>query len=429
MKIGIIGSGIAGLSAAWLFNKHHDVTIFDRQSSLGMDAFSLDVEHQGKTIRLDVPMRLSYAGYYKNLLAMYGLAGIKTQHIKASGSFSTLDGKTYAKFRNISVAGLNLPRFTGQSTGKYQVPQMILDGMKYAFNAPRQLQNGMIPRAQTFEEYFKARGFSDGFIDGVMMPMYAVMCTCSYDAIRNYPAEVIIDNLKPHMFFSGFQQIRRVVNGTQEVVKRLSYDVKDIRLNTTIESITRTPEGKVLIKQDDGTEHLFDHVLLGTQANHATKLLTDATPTEKEMLSSFTYEPCEVVIHSDDSLMPPRRADWGAINFIVDPNHQYPYSTGWMNGMHPDLKPDAPPIFHTLNPQVEIDPKKEIDRAWFERPIVTQQSLAALDTLNQLHREADRNVWFIGSYAAYGIPLQESAVKSSVNVAHQLGVRIPWERQ
>lgn len=426
MKIGIIGSGIAGLSAAWLLHQTHDVTLFDRQTELGMDVFSVDVEHAGKTVRLDVPMRLSYGGYYRNLLGMYEQAGIETTHIQATGTFATVDGTAYAQLRSWKVGSLNLPRFTGKAFQNASVSRLIRDGARYAFSAPRELRNGQISRSESFQDYFDQRGYSAGFSNGIMMPMYAVMCTCSYDAIRAYPAEVIIDNLKTHMFFTGFQHIRRVTLGTREVVTRLSKNFQDVRLGTSIQRVCRTDDG-VTVTEENGNEHHFDHVVIATQANHVQKFLADMTPAEKIMLDSFTYEPCEVVIHTDESLMPRNRSTWSAINFMVDDSHQYPYATGWMNAMHSDLTPQDDPIFHTLNPMVDIDPQKEVARTQFERSIVTQESLTALNTLNTLHNDPQRRVWFAGSYAAYGIPLQESAVKSSVNVAKRLGVNIPWE--
>mgnify|MGYP003303771440 FL=1 len=102
MKIAVIGSGISGLSAAHFLSKKHKVTLFERHPSLGMDANSIDVHHEGKIARADVPLRVIYPGYYKTLMKLYSELRIKTEKVSYAASFTNINEDSYFQYKNLS---------------------------------------------------------------------------------------------------------------------------------------------------------------------------------------------------------------------------------------------------------------------------------------------------------------------------------------
>ena len=84
-QIAVIGSGIAGLVAAHLISRKHDVTLFEREKTLGMDAHSID----SHGARMDIPLRVFSEAYYPNLCRIYRQLGVRYK--AADYSFCCID--------------------------------------------------------------------------------------------------------------------------------------------------------------------------------------------------------------------------------------------------------------------------------------------------------------------------------------------------
>ncbi|NJL92378.1 MAG: NAD(P)-binding protein [Anaerolineae bacterium] len=422
MNIAVIGSGIAGLTAGYLLSQKHTVTLYERQPTPGMDAFSVDLEGG---VRLDVPMRLNYPGYYRALLAMYAHLGIETQRLQANATFLTPDGHPYFRFSTRRLGPLALPQLDGEPSGQWSAGQIAADAWRLAQQASHDLASGTVGNV-TLEDYLAHNRYSADLAEGFLYPFYATISTCAYATVRNMPAQVILETLNPRILLSGFRTFQRVKHGTQAVVKALTQPIQSLRLSTTVEAVCRVPGG-VQVVENNGASSVYDHAIIATQANHALKLVADANPAERSVLHAFPYESCEVVIHTDANLLPPCSRDWAQMNFVVGSEDVLPTATGWMNPAYPELAA-RPPIFHTLNPASPIDPAHIIDRTWFERATLSPTALPAWQTLQNLHNERGRQLWFVGAYATPGLALQENAAESAVQVALRLGVAPPWER-
>jgi predicted NAD/FAD-binding protein len=109
MEIAVVGGGIAGLSAAWRLSARHRVTLLEKHAVAGMDAHSLDLEHDGGTWRIDVPLRVIYEGYYPTLIGLYRDLGVELERTNYAGSFSDLGGDVYYRYANLMVGGRSVP--------------------------------------------------------------------------------------------------------------------------------------------------------------------------------------------------------------------------------------------------------------------------------------------------------------------------------
>ncbi|MEN7342985.1 MAG: FAD-dependent oxidoreductase, partial [Pseudomonadota bacterium] len=270
-------------------------------------------------------------------------------------------------------------------------------------------------------EYLARENYSDAFAEGFVYPAFAGICTCSRESVKSYPARVILEYLNSNLLLSSVQ---RVVDGTQEVVERLAANVRKRQLGVDVTGITRASNHAIVHVNDN--EFPFDHVIIATQANQALDLLNESASKERAVLESFKYESSRVVVHSDPALAPasgPKH--WAPVNFLMANKQSTPMATIWLNAIQ-NIGSDEP-IFQTWNPIVEPRAEHVIGESTFERPVVNEESLAALSKLNALHDQPDRRVWFVGSYASHGIPLLESATTSAMRVAAHLGCQPSWQ--
>jgi predicted NAD/FAD-binding protein len=414
-KIAIIGSGIAGLCAAWALKTDYEVTLFERQPMLGMDAFSIDVPTATGKQRIDVPMRVVYEAYYPNVIRLYQLAGIELDPLEYSGTFTHLGGPTYFSYRNLRIGRHALPMLSDWRALKPEARRIVVDTLRFFAMISRDLRDGKA-HGLTMAEYLLKRKFSSAFTDGFLLPVLAGICTCTYAAVKGSPASVILDYFSRGLFSAP---VKRVRHGIKDVVTRLSAGVQHLALGQPVDRVSGDASGVAVSVA--GAVQQFDHVVIAAQANHALDML-QSTPAEHDALSSFTYQSSTVLMHSDARLAPPNRASWRPVNFILTPGAQMPMATIWMNTVHPNL--GDTPIFQTWNPVIEPDPARVLSRVSVQRPLVNEASVRGIAQLEALHAMPGRRIWFAGAYASPGVPLLESAVTSALAVARRISGRI-----
>lgn len=419
MKVAVVGSGIAGLSTAWLLSQHHEVAIYELHPSLGMDAEAATVPCGDRDLRVDVPMRVFFPAYYPLVTKLYDYLGIESDDINYSASSSDLDGRFYFQYTNYKFGQKSIPFLSPSGFLSPSAIQIGLDFLKLNRNMNQETRD--LDKI-TFGEYLISLGLSYDFRERFLIPAYAGICTCSNESVRNYPASIIVDYLTSGLVMSAMKRVRL---GTKQVVERLSANIDHIHLLTPVASVTRDDTG-VTLTTSKGDKARFDHVVFATQANHTRKILADITPQEEHILSCFKYEPNRVVMHTDIGLAPKKRSWWSPVNFLLKEGADAPMASIWMNCVHSSMNADIP-IFQTWHPLIEPKPETVISDASFERPVVTMESLAAIDDLAKIQEERDRRVWFCGSYAYRGIPLLESAALSGIDVARRLGCELPFQ--
>lgn len=410
-RVAVVGSGIAGLAASWYLGKTHAVTLFEKQPDIGMAAHG--IEWGGA--RVDMPLRVLYRGYYPTLSALYDEADIATTSADYSASFSDLGGDAYFRYRNWRpLQRWSVPMLAGGQPWGARSRAIVRDLIRLYRRAAcdaRKLKNS----ETTLQAYLDEGGYSAGFADDFLLPTFAAIGTCSIDAVRRYPALVIIDYLRRGVLLEG---VSRTVRGADFVVRQLSRRCQRVLTGTGIAELRRDNDGVVII-DEHGEQHRFDHVVLATQGNQALRLLQDASADEAQALARFSYEPSEVIVHTDTRLMPRRRADWSPVNFFTETGASRPMASIWLNRVLPVAKGTAD-AFQTWNPLMQPDPESVLARARFERPCVDHNSEQGLIELDTLHGERGRRVWFCGSYAAAGVPLLESAARSALGISRRI---------
>jgi len=450
-RIAVVGSGVAGLSAAYLLAREHDVTIFEREAAVGMDAHSLDAHGA----RMDIPLRVFSESYYPNLCSLYRRIGVKYR--AADYSFSCLGGHAgaaaYFRYINFFVRGMALP--LPMCLNPLQVLKCVRLAAQFAHFVNMSPSKLAATTAEpSLDAFLKAEGYSEEFATQLLYPMLSVVCTCSYAAVAAYPASIVIDYFANKYGLSGSQC--RAYEGTRDVVTRLTADVTRVVTSATITSIeaaeasgsteaarsapapsapypvehpspsepTQAKAAPVLRWRSASGEEsveVFDEVVLAMQANASRRVLRTGVAEQQKALAGFAYESNRVILHTDSALMPSRRRDWSPLNIIVDAQASAASVTVWMNRIDAQLRSElAAPVFQTWNPILEPQPSKLIADFSFERPVVTPASQQCMAALHK--SQGQGHVWFVGAYSRYSMPLLENGVKSAMEVARALGV-------
>ncbi len=420
MQTAVIGGGIAGLAAAWwLARAGHAVTLFERHAQPGFVAHCVSVEG----VRVDVPLRVFYPGYYPTLVRLYAELGVATQPVNYATSFTDGDDRLFFRWRNLRLGGFSLPYVLPHDVSGPRARRIVAGALRFNRVARQALARGEL-QGRRIGEFVAQHRLPAEYVEGLLLPALATIATCTTDDARHYPAEVVAGYLAAGL---ARQSVRRARHGADDAASRLVAGIPRVVCSAGVERLQVTPQG-VQVLRAGGVREAFDHVVLATQANQALALWPDAPPPLAQALGGFGYRALEVVMHHDEQLMPPRRADWSPVNARVCARHERPESTIWVNAVQPALR-RARPVFQTVQPQRQPREALVIARARFERPLVDAASQRALVALQAWQARAALPVSFCGSYAESGVPLLESAVRSAAAVAERLAPARPRAAQ
>ncbi len=416
----VVGSGIAGLSAAWLLNKRYRVTLFERDQRLGGHSNTVDVATPDGPVPVDTGFIVFNNRTYPNLTALFRHLGI-TSHRSDMSFGASLDGGAL-EYSSVSLGG-----FIGEPRNlvRQRYWSMLRDIVRFYRAGPKLLDRTDL-QSVTLGDYLDANDYSPAFINDHLLPMGAAIWSTTARQMRAYPLVAFVRFFASHGLLD-LNLVRRpkwrtVVGGSRTYVRRLA-DGLDIHLNAAIETILRGPDGVEIVHRD-GRHEMFTDVLIATHADEALRLLGDADRLERSVLGAFRYTENTAVLHTDPALMPHKRATWASWNYIGDSvarDDTRLCVTYWMNRLQ--QLPTATQIFLTLNPTRPIAAEQIHRVIDYTHPHFDHAALAAQQRLPSI--QGRRNIWFAGSYFGHGF--HEDALKAGLAAAEGIGgVARPW---
>ncbi|MCK7610140.1 FAD-dependent oxidoreductase [Acinetobacter portensis] len=417
MDIAVIGSGMAGLATAKILkDAGHNITIFEALSGRGMDSHSMEFE--GGLI--DAPLRVMNPHLWKNTLSLATHLGISTYPVRTYMACSWLfEDKTETWLTTSRSRIGNFPIINNRK-GLQQYGWRLVKGMlqlKTAIAKFFKSKNQDI----TLAEFINNNDIEEVFWHGAVMPVLYTICTCDPKTIGEWPAKPLLVFLRQ---LTDGDALLRLQGGTPAFVDKLVQGI-NVKSGSPINCVKEL-DGKVLVQNEAGESYQFDKVVVATPTTKIESFLdAEQFADDIALLKKFRFEDGELVIHTDQSAMPPKRKDWAVLSYMMDRKFTRQQFTVWLNSIEPSLVGKSP-IFQTWRPVVDIDPKKVISSVKLTRAVVDSDTIALNKELQERHKAADRKVYFCGSWSCDGLPILESAVTSAMKIAENFGAPLPF---
>ncbi len=357
MDIAVIGSGMAGLATARILkDAGHNITIFEALTGRGMDSHS--TEFEGGLI--DAPLRVMNPHLWKNTLSLATYLGIKTYPVRTYMACSWLfEDRTETWLTTTRSRIGNFPIINNRK-GLQQYGWRLVKGMLQLKTAIAKFFKSK-DQDITLAEFINQHDIEEVFWHGAVMPVLYTICTCNPKTIGEWPAKPLLIFLRQ---LTDGDALLRIQGGTPALVDKLIENI-NIQSGSAISKVTEQGD-KVLVENNKGEQQLFDRVVVATPTTKIEEFLDPVQFADDiALLKQFRFEQGQLVIHTDPSVMPPKRKDWSVLSYMMDCKFTRQQFTVWLNSVEPSLV-GKNAVFQTWQPVTEIDPKKVISTVTFD---------------------------------------------------------------
>lgn len=415
MKIAIIGTGISGLTCGYYLHKDHDITLFEANDYIGGHTATVDVTVDGQDYAIDTGFIVYNDRTYPNFIKMMnevGVEGIPTQM-----SFSVRNNSNGLEYNGHTISTLFAQKRNWVNPKFYRFIFEILRFNKLAKSFAGKEETN----TKTLGEFLDEHQFSQFFTDNYILPMGAAIWSSTLADMRAFPLMFFLRFFLNHglLDVTNRPQWYVIKGGSSAYIPPLTKGfAQHIRLNSPVESVTRTKD-RVLL-QVNGTTEWFDEVIFACHSDQAIKILSEPSAEEQSILGNMAYQANEVVLHTDSSLLPKRKAAWASWNYLLEgcegEKQRLPSLTYNMNILqHVDAGTNT--FCVTLNSTDQIDASKILRKFTYDHPVFTTESIAAHQRKDEI--QGVSNIWFCGAYWYNGF--HEDGVRSALDVVKALG--------
>ena len=404
-RVAVIGSGIAGLSAAHHLNNHVDLSLFEAGSYFGGHTHTVDVtlpSPQGTvTHGVDTGFLVYNQRTYPGLIGLFESLNIRTAasdmsfsvqaHWDDTGKVLEWNG---ANLNSVFAQRSNLlrPRFWG----------LLRDIMRFNQLATDLAQSGQADAlTQPLQQFLDEHRFGSAFRQGYLLPMLGCIWSCPTTQMLQFPVATMVRFCDNH----GLLQVNNrppwftVAGGAKHYVQAITNCISDKRLNTPVLGIDRDDQG-VQIRTAQGVER-FDQVVLATHADQSLALLEHPSSDEQALLGAIRFQANRAVLHTDTRVMPQRRLAWAAWNYQRtqdDSESARVCLHYWLNRLQP--LPFKQDVIVSLNPASPIDPAAILGSYDYDHPVFDLPAIAAQNQLPRL--QGQQRTWFAGAWMRFG---------------------------
>ena len=447
--VAVVGSGVAGLVAAYVASRTATVTVYEAADRLGGHADTHDVvDPTGTRLGIDTGFIVHNRRTYPTLLRVFAELGVATQESEMSMSIRDDDSDlewagalgrqgvipTRGHLRRPAYLRMltEIPRFhrcakalLAQPAGRGASAASPLAG-RGASAASHETQAS----DQTLRDFLAEHRFTPYFVRHFMEPLVAAVWSCDPEVALDYPARYLFSFLSHHGMLSvfGSPTWRTVSGGSHRYVEKVAAALETsggtIRLGAKVTSLLETPGG-VEVTDGNGEVSTYDAVVVATHPHQALALLAEPTSAHRAVLGAMPYAPNTALLHTDTSLMPRLPQTWASWNFMRPgaAQERADGSDGVVVTYDLTRLQRLPTDTHylvTLGGEHLVDPSTVIDRMEYEHPLYTPESVAAQGRLPEL--DTDRVV-FAGAYHGWGF--HEDGARSGLAAVERLGLTWP----
>ena len=412
MKIAIIGSGISGLTAAYLLNRQHDISVFEASSWVGGHTHTVDVQVDGRDYAIDTGFIVFNDWTYPNFIEL--LKQLDVGYQPTEMSFSVCDPVSGVEYNGNTLNSLFAQRRNLLSPAFWG---MLRDILRFNREAVDDLQQQRIASDLSLGSYLQQRGYGERFIQHYIVPMGAAIWSMSLADMLNFPLQFVLRFFKNHGLLSVTDrpQWQVIKGGSNSYVAPLSASFAErIRLQCAVQRVERDATG-VTLHSSAGSER-FDKVVFACHSDQALQLLAEPSATEQQILGALPYADNDVVLHTDTRLLPKRPLAWASWNYRLGGPTSQPAALTYNMNILQGLQSDTT-FCVSLNQTAAIDPSKILARYTYAHPQYSLAGVAAQARWEELL--GAKHSYFCGAYWANGF--HEDGVISGLRVARAFG--------
>jgi len=415
MRIAVIGSGIAGLAAAYRLQGLHTVTLFEAEGYFGGHSHTVDVtlpvRGQAVTYGVDTGFLVFNERTYPQLIALFARLGVATA--PAEMSFSV-----QAPQDDMAWSGSSLNAVFSQRRNLFKPRfwRMLRDLLHFNAATTRLATTPQAPELnQSLGAFLDQQGYSTAFRDWYLLPMLGCIWSCPTDHMLAFPLATLVRFCHNHglLQISARPQWHTVVGGSARYVEKMLAAIPQRRLNCPVRAVQRLGDGVDIVT--DGQTERFDRVVLATHPDQTLALLSQPSPAELAVLGAIRYQPNEAVLHTDATVLPRQPRAWAAWNYERGHSDARVCLHYLINRLQP--LPFEQPVVVSLNPVRAIAPDQVLGRYHYAHPVFDAAALAAQAQLAAL--QGQQHSYFCGAWTGYGF--HEDGLKSGLHVAQLLG--------
>jgi predicted NAD/FAD-binding protein len=406
-RIAVVGSGISGLTAAYVLARDHQVTVIEKNDYLGGHTHTHAIELEGKQLHVDTGFIVYNDRTYPNFIRLLDQLGCKGRNTEMSFSVNR---------PGLEYSGQNLNTLFAQRSNlvNKNFLRMVLDILRFNRNASLIDSDDN----RSLGEYLSDEHYSAAFQQDYILPMAAAIWSTGDADVIDFPIRSLAHFFIHHglVDLTNRPQWKVVTGGSHSYVKAMRSQIGEVMLSTPIERIERTSEHVLLTAR--GQQHQFDEVVLAVHSDQALRLLGDPSPQELEVLSPMRYVSNVATLHTDSSLLANRKLAWASWNYHAGQQAQNATLTYNMNILsHIESKSD---VLVTLNDGGEIDPTKILKTVSYHHPFFNQEMMSS----QRRHTEISgvNRTHYCGAYWGYGF--HEDGVVSALKVCERFGVSL-----
>ena len=406
MKIAIIGSGISGLTAAYILSKKHSVTLYEKNNYLGGHANTFQVTEKNRTLAIDTGFIVFNHINYPNLSKIF--SNLNVQIEDSDMSFSVHNEKTDLEYNGSSIS-----KIFSQKKNIFNINFLLMlnDILKFNKNSSTILSSPYSDKI-TVKEFIEANNYKKDFVENYLIPLGSSLWSCPKDKFMNFSILFVIEFLHNHcMLVINDRPIWKTVKGgSREYVKKMLLDSKNLEIiKKPVTKVVRNIN-EVLIYTDNKKSY-FDEVILGCHPDQALNLVENLDSSEKEILKPFKYEINRTFLHTDTTVLPNNKEIWASWNYRIPVNNQEKVMVTYNINKLQNIDSENTYCV-SLNLDSKINQEKIINEFEYEHPIF----FPGIAEYQAQHKSLIRNnrISYCGAYWGYGF--HEDGVNSALKV-------------